>query len=257
MKTYLYLSLLPEALVASHLPPKEFGTYMAIGTQKQPHGPAMFFEVDPGFQSDYLNVKDLDKRCQPHADGRPKNSLYLAIYRVLEHLPLSALGSLWLTTAHGRNLELKQAASAPADPGDKFHLYRELVPVQPLIASTMGPVAFTKFITDSTKGIYVPRICFAEVRLGGMATDPLHGPVGDLPYRNIDHIRRILADVQPGRTKTVERISAQGIIYRCVRSGLYVGDASKVLFYAYPTREELEGKYHDWWSCANDNELNF
>jgi hypothetical protein len=256
MKTHLYLSLLPEALVASHLSPEEFGTYMATGTQKQPHGPAMFFEVEGGFQSDFLNVKDLDARCRPHADGRPKNSLYLAIYRVLEHVPLAALGSLWLTTAHGRSLQLTQAA-APADPAERHNLYRELVPVQPLIASDMGPVEFTRFITDPSKGIYVPRICFAEMALGGLREDPLHGRAGDLPYRNIDHIRHCLAEMKGKATKTVERISAQGIIYRCVRRGFFVGDQQKVLFYPYPSREELEGKYHSWWSCANDNELSF
>ena len=41
MGTYLYLSLTPESLVASMLPPSEFGAYMAIGTQKQTNGQAM------------------------------------------------------------------------------------------------------------------------------------------------------------------------------------------------------------------------
>ena len=45
MKTYLYLSLFPEALVASMLPPDDFETYLAVGTQKRTRGQAMFFEV--------------------------------------------------------------------------------------------------------------------------------------------------------------------------------------------------------------------
>ena len=47
MKIHLYLSLNPEALIASHLAPEEFGAYLAVGTQKYSRGQAMFFEVDP------------------------------------------------------------------------------------------------------------------------------------------------------------------------------------------------------------------
>ncbi len=34
MAIYLYLSLLPEALIASMLCPEEFGTYYAVGSAK-------------------------------------------------------------------------------------------------------------------------------------------------------------------------------------------------------------------------------
>lgn len=43
MKRYLYLSLLPEALIASMLPPEEFGNYLAVGTKKRTRGQAIFF----------------------------------------------------------------------------------------------------------------------------------------------------------------------------------------------------------------------
>ena len=34
MRRYLYFSMSPESLVASQLPPEEFGRYLAIGTKK-------------------------------------------------------------------------------------------------------------------------------------------------------------------------------------------------------------------------------
>ena len=45
MSVYLYLSLIPEALIASMLPPLDFGTYLAIGTKKRTRGQAMFFSA--------------------------------------------------------------------------------------------------------------------------------------------------------------------------------------------------------------------
>ncbi len=55
MTVHLYLSLIPEALIASMLSPEEFGAYYAVGTQKKSRGQAIFFEIDPKFRSDFFN----------------------------------------------------------------------------------------------------------------------------------------------------------------------------------------------------------
>jgi hypothetical protein len=257
MDTYLYLSLMPESLVASMLPPEQFGAYLATGTQKRPHGQAMFFQVTPGFQSDYFDLADIEKRCVPHADGRPKHSVYLAVYRVLEHVPPEALGSLFLATAHGRVLEIPRG-SGPAGSAGKFHLYQELIPVHPLIASCLQPPEFSRLITDASRPIHVPRICFVELDLAGVAEDPIRGAAGELPYGNIEHLRQCLQELKPfggKETKTVNRVGLQGLIYRCVKTGFHVADAEHTLYYPYPSLDELEGPYYTWWRCANDGEL--
>ncbi len=256
MKSYLYLSLLPESLVASMLPPEEFGAYLATGTLKQPHGQAMFIQIRRDFQSRDFNLAEADARCVPHPDGRPKHSVYLAIYRVLERVPVDALESLWLITAHGRCLELKPTDPPRAYPG-KAHLYREICPVHPLIASFLDPVSFTRFITDPAKPMHVPRIIFVELALSGLADDPQHGRADDLPYDNVDHIRQCLVELATKQTKTVDRVSQQTVLYRSVKngSGFFLGDPQKILYYPYPSRDELESKYYVWWRCANDSEL--
>ena len=38
MEIYLYLSIVPEALIASMLPPEEFGKYYAVGNKKRTRG---------------------------------------------------------------------------------------------------------------------------------------------------------------------------------------------------------------------------
>ena len=93
MKTYIYLSLIPEGLVASHLSPFEFGNYLAVGTKKRSRGQAIFFEIER-FDSDFFQWDEIEQHCVPHSDGRAKRSAYLGIYRVLEHVPLDALKSL-------------------------------------------------------------------------------------------------------------------------------------------------------------------
>lgn len=57
MKQYLYLSLIPEALILSNLNPARFGKYLAIGDKKLTRGPACFFAVDPTFNSPDLSLE--------------------------------------------------------------------------------------------------------------------------------------------------------------------------------------------------------
>ena len=47
MDNYFYVTAVPESLVASHLAPKDFGNYLAVGTRKRTRGQAIYFEADP------------------------------------------------------------------------------------------------------------------------------------------------------------------------------------------------------------------
>jgi hypothetical protein len=252
MKRYLYLSLLPEALIASMLPPEEFGNYLAIGTKKRTRGQAMFFEVDPDFNCDWLNVQDMETLCKSHKDGSPKRSKYFSIYRVLEHVPLNKLKKLYLVTDDGRVLGLEQATYTPSlDP--KLRLYQQLLPVRPRVATTYNPKEFVNFITDTSRPVSVPKIVFVELGLNGLATDPINGSDENLPYANIEHLRDCLTGLkinEKKKTKTVIRFMQGDLPYRTVKNGFFVGDQDNFLFYKYPSIEQLENEFYPWWRSA-------
>ena len=87
----LYLSLIPQGLIASMLPPDQFGSYYALGSKVHASGEAIFFEVDPAqLPRDVFPLQLADERCVPNADGSPKKSVYIAIYRVLSQIPVAA-----------------------------------------------------------------------------------------------------------------------------------------------------------------------
>jgi hypothetical protein len=73
MAVHLYLSLIPEALIASMLEPDEFGAYYAIGSEKKSRGQAIFFEIDPQFRGSGFQVDEAIQRCVPHEDGSLNN----------------------------------------------------------------------------------------------------------------------------------------------------------------------------------------
>jgi len=253
MDVHVYLSLVPEALIASMLPPEEFGQYLAIGTEKRSRGKAILFDLAEDFQSDRFDLSSLAQRCVPHPDGQPKRSTYLAIYRVMEHVPLDALKSLWLVTQRGRVLELTRGG-VPSYSQARYHLYQEICPVHPLIASRLGPVEFCRFITDPSRPVSVPRICFVDLELSELAEDPQHGRPLCLPYPHIGHIRDCLMELETNEqkhTKTVDRIHPESFPYRCIESGFFVGDQDGVAYYPFPPREELESTHYPWWRSAN------
>ena len=253
MTVHLYLSLVPEALIASMLEPEEFGSYYAVGTKKKSSGQAIFLEVDPNFRSEYFRIKEGMARCVPHEDGAPKASIYISVYRVLEHVDVSALGKLYLVTQDGRTLSLDAAEHIP-DLDGGLHLYKEIAPVTPLIASRLNPLEFYDLIVKNpTSLVTLPAIAFAELRLGELANDPEMGEVGDLPYSNMDHLREVLKDLRtkPVATKMVDRGSPASFAYRTVKNGLYIGNEFALNYYPMPSSNELRENNYRWWRSAN------
>jgi hypothetical protein len=247
----LYLSLIPEALIASQLEPAAFGAYYAVGRHLHAHGEAMFFEVDPAFRGGDFPFEVADERCVTQPNGDPKSSVYLGIYNVLAQVPVSALGHLYLVTDDGRTLELARGDYTP-DSEDRLHLYQEFCPINPLVASRLEPHDFCNAITDPAHPVKVPRIAFAELKLGELAADPAHGNADDLPYSAISHLRDVLLDF-PHNTKDSKLVLKQvkqGVIYRMVERGFFVGDHQDFAYYPFPSHKALQSEHYDWWRSA-------
>jgi hypothetical protein len=226
------------------LPPEGFGAYLSTGTKKRNKGQAIFFEVDLGKIENLIDMDSLNKRCVAKEDGSPKSSVYLSVYKVLEMVPLAALKSLYLTTDHGWVLELKRSTwDKSKEKENALHLYQELCPVTPLVASGFPPSVFMKRLTDGSIPIVLPKLFFVELKLGELATNPLSGSIEHLPYSNVVHLRDCLEILQgeyEKHMKTVQRIYSGTILYRTVESGFYVGAKDEIVFYPYPTMAELE-----------------
>lgn len=253
METHLYFSLIPEALIVSQLPPEDFGTYYSVGSAKKSRGQAMFFEVDLSFRNDYFNLAQALERCVPHEDGRPKSSIYVAVYQVLEHLDLSALQNLYLTTMDGRTLALSPSTDIP-DGSDQLHLYQEIVPVTPLVVSRLAPLDFYELIVRTPASlITVPAISFTELELGELAEDPEMGIMDNLPYGNSDHLRQCLTEVKTKyvSTKMVDRTSSPNVQYRTIKNGFFIGNRSQLRYYPMPSQEELRAENYRWFRSAN------
>jgi len=243
-----------EALVASHLDPEAFGTYMAVGTKKLASGHVTFFEIDPRFpeQTDHFKIGDIETRCAPHEDGSPKRSKYISVYRVMEFLPLPVYRALYLTTPDGRVLRLDETPyDAPADTA-RPNLYQELCPLIPMVVSRLPPAPFIQVMTDPRNPVSAPRLFFADMLLDRDE----RGRLADyLPYTERLHIEDCLAEMareKEGKpTKTVSRTPRTRGFFRSIRRGFFIGDETGLKFYRFPPREQLEILYAKWWRSAS------
>ncbi len=241
-----------EALIASQLPPEKFGAYMAVGTKKLIHGIVMFFEIDPSFSTDAIDFEGGRKRCKTKEDGRPKQSKYVSIYRVLEHIPLKALGKLHLVTRDGRDLTLEpQKYIDTEEPKETPHLYAELCPISPRVVATLPPAKFANYLTSPDNPVHVPRVFFAEQILD---FDEDGNLASYLPYRPAQHLTDCVKElIKSGKlTKTVDRNPPLAAFYRTVKpGGFFVGDQTGVIHYPYPKQRELDDKHYHWWKSAS------
>lgn len=253
MKRYLYLSLTPESLISSMLTPEAFGNYLATGTKKRTRGQAMFFEVDMEIVKDLLPMEYIEDRCVPQEGGRPKSSVYLSIYRVLETIPLKALLKLYLVTDDGRVLGLERGSYDEKE-SKKLHLYQELSPVSPRVASRLAPNEFNSLITGGTEKVSVPKLAFVELDLGELAENPDGAKIDNLPYQNVQHLRdclMILKTEEGKNNKTIIRTFNRDLFYRTIKNGFFVGDKNEMIHYPFPSINELENKHYAWWRSAN------
>jgi len=251
MRIHLYLTCYPtEALIASHLGPDAFGHYMATGTRKLTRGSLVFLELDrEKLDASAFRLDDLEERCVTHGDGSPKRSKYVSISRVLENLNLEAVRRLHLTTLDGRVLALEPGTWS--DEGDETaFLYQELAPVLPLIASSLSPSRFCRFMTDPEAPLFLPRMFFADLLLDRDGSGAL---AGYLPYQDPLHIEECLAELQRRKgkpTKTVSRNPVINAFYRTVNRGFFLGDRTTLMFFPFPERRVLETEHAHWWRSA-------
>ena len=253
MTTHLYFSLIPEALIASMLTPEQFGQYYATGHKYKSKGQAIFFEIDPAFRHGFFNIDEGVSRCTPHPDGTPKNSVYISVYRVLEHIPVSVLSKLYLTTAYGHTLGLDPGKITPQE-GSELHMYQDLAPANSLVVSALDAVDYYTGVTEQpAKFIRFPGLCFVELGLGALATDPENGALGDLPYSFMHHLREALLEVDPNskQSKLVHRVHSLEFPYRMVKRGFYIGNGPDLTFYPMPSHDVLRRENNQWWRSAN------
>lgn len=252
---HVYLTLFPnEALIASHLPPDSFAVYMATGIRRASSEPIIFVELQGDLKAGGIPMERAEARAGALPEGVRKNSMYLSIHRCLEQVPLGLLGRLYLVTRDGRSLGLDRVETPAPVPERSVHLYQELCPVRPLVASTLDPVSFCRHMTDPASEIHLPKLAVADLKV----LDPMHledaGNIGSLYYAaSPEHVRDCFDSLlnNPGKvSKVVARFRLESFSYQLIESGIHIAAPGQHVFYPMPSLEELKHEQREWAKSA-------
>lgn len=254
MKIHFFLSLFPmEALIASQLPAEEFGAYMTMGPDKLAGDRMIFVELRKGDFGGPFDWKSARDRCVRHPDGRRKHSVYLSVYRTLEHVPLELFGALHLVTCDGRSLAIAPIPCSGTvedmDSSGKVFLYQELCPLRPLVVSRLAPIPFLEHATGVETSISVPQLAFADLKMVDFGS---LDNTGSIAYRNMGHLKACVeALALPGKpAKTVDRSHIESFSYRNIGRGIFAGNFYRCVFYPMPCVPELRRSNYDWAKSA-------
>lgn len=253
MSIYYYLSVFPmEALISSQLEAMEFGRYMAVGSRKGSHENFMFMSVKGEF-GDVFDWQYARDNCVSHPGGQPKHSVYLSVYRVLEHIPIAEIGSLFLATRDGEVLEIESGDYALPETAVDFHVYQELCPISPTVVSQLHPPAFARYLTGGEHKIHVPKVIFADLKVVDFENPERSGNLGGIYDRKIEHLRECINEVR-GReakmNKTFDRSLSESFSYQAINRGVYLANSDSLRFYPMKSIEELREKHYYWAKSA-------
>lgn len=253
---HLYMIVFPiNALVASQLEPDKFGEHYTMGSAKHFSGKVIFAELDINFRNDYFEIDKYLDLTVPHWDGSPKKTKFISSYKVLEHVELGAIKTLFLCTRNGKVLPIKPAEyTAHNEPG-LIRVFQEIAPLQTLVATTKDQRDFGKFITSETKSKGAPKMCFTQIDFNIsnfiMANKNKDIFQIDLPEVNPYRFYDVINELKNKPEKTTKTISLGSLLkeisYKFLRHGFWFAAGDELKFFPMPSETELENKYFYWW----------
>lgn len=252
---YLYTILYPNyALVASMLPPEEFGKHYTLGSSRYFHGQVVFAEIDINYRHEYFDLESALAEVKPKPDGSPKRTKFISSYRVLEHLDLSAFKHLYITSVMGIVLELEKTEYTREHEQGFVRTFQEICPLSMMVLSYMTPQEFGKFITDPKQPKGAPKVFFTQIDfdidrfLSDLHEDPfVTSPIPNVhPHKLRDQILELRANPYK-KVKGISLDSAFGkISFLRLRTGFWLAADQELLFYKIPDRATLEHEHFDW-----------
>ncbi len=225
---------------------------MALGSHKGSSERLMFFDIEEEF-GNYFDWDYAHRIFSEKPKGQHKHSLYLSVYRTLEHTDLCMLGSLYLTTKDGKTLQIDQGEYLESYGNRDFYVYQELCPINPLVVSRRTPRELIGCMTDPATKVWVPKIVFTDMKIIDF-DDPHTGNIGGRYDYNRDHLKACIEELKgiPDKSnKTLDRSHIERFTYQIIDNAVYVGDDSTMLTYPMPSEKELNSTYFSWAKSAD------
>ena len=251
----LYVLLHPTtALIGSQLAPDQLARHYTIGPTRHYRGKVVFAEVDAAFRNPYFRIDAAVAELKPHEDGRPTATKFISCYRVLEHIDLSALKNVYLSSEEGACLEL-ESRPQPGPDGAGESIYAEISPLRMLVLSRLDFVEFGRFITDPDNSIGAPRFLYTQLDLNvsEFMAEYEQNPFMQPPIANLHPaiLRDAVHELRTAGYKSNKGLSLRSnldtVSYKLIRKGFMFASQNDQRFYPIPSLAEIEKRNLKFW----------
>ena len=255
-ENHIYQILYPnQALVLSQLSPEDFAKHYLIGSIRHYSGKLVFAEIDPGFRHPYFEIEEHLKFMIPHADGSPKHTKFVCSYRVMEHMDLSKIKSLYLTTSQANVLELKPGAYDKVHHKGFLRTFAEIAPLSMLVMSPLDMPEFGRFITAAHNPKGCPKLFYTQIELnvgeflGNFEKNPfMQAP---FPFLHPSKLRDAILEMKIKDEKRTKGLSLfcplDQISFKQIRHGFMFCSQNESVFFPMPSLHEIEEKNFRFW----------
>ena len=251
----LYMVLHPNAtLIASQLEPEAFARHYTTGSSRHYHGKVIFAEVDAGYRNAYFDIENILGDLKPHEDGRPKSTKFIASYRVLEHVDLSAIGRLYLSTEEGHCIGLDRGDYGRTHK-EAIRIYAEIEPMHMLVMSKLTPPEFGARITEPGHSKAAPKQFYTQLDidipefLEEFEQNPFQP--SPIPALHPSTIRDAFHELKDNAGKDSKGIALDSnldhISYRQLKHGFTFASKGESIFYPLPDPREIEAQNLKFW----------
>jgi len=254
-ETRMYMVLYPNAtLIASQYDPMMFARHYTSGSSRHYSGKLVFAEVDASYRHPFFDIDGILRDLRPHEDGRPKATKFISCYRVLEHVDLSAIGRLYLSTEEGHCLELERGGN-DLEHTEAVRIYAEIEPMHMLVMSRYSPPEFGAYITDPSNPKSAPKQFYTQLNidipefLAEFEQNPFRpSPVAALHPSTIRDAYTELISKPGKRSKGLALDSnLDGISYRLLKHGFTFAQKGESIFYPLPSHREIAERSLKFW----------
>ncbi|HHU12036.1 MAG TPA: hypothetical protein GXZ64_02265 [Clostridiaceae bacterium] len=245
---HMYMICYPNsALVLSQLSPENFGARYNYGSSSYHAGKLIFAEIDIDYRNDYFEIERALERLKPHEDGSPKATRYISSYRVLEHIEIDAIRTLYLANADGTCFPLEAGHYEPRTDEPDLKVYAEITPLTMLTLSKLNLREFGQWFTDPHNQLAVPRILYLQVALDidGFLEEFERHPFAPPPLEGVhpSKLRDAILEMRRRKEKDMKGLTLDMAFtkesYRKISPGIMVIDRYKEKFFPMPSLTDI------------------
>ncbi len=246
---HLYMICYPNsALVLSQLSPENFGARYNYGSSTYYSGKLIFAEIDIDYRNDYFQIDKALDRLNPHEDGSPKATRYISSYRVLEHVDIDAIQTLYLANADGTCYPLHPGKYEPNPEEQDLKVFAEITPLTMLTLSKKNMREFGRWFTSGKHQLSVPRLLFLQVNMDiDLFLDEFErNPFAPPPLEGVhpSKVRNAILELRRRKDKDLKALTLDTAFtkesYRKINPGFMVVDEHKEKFFPMPSLKEIE-----------------